>query len=447
MDLVVFLQSLATPFLSVLATIFDFLGNLPFFVILFSLLFLVYNKKFAYKLWLTYFAGFAIGSLALKNIIARPRPYQQNATLLATRSAYSYSLPSASATMVAHNATFFYAATRKSINYGWSKFLSIFGLIIICALTCLTQLYFAENFLLDVIVGVLIGFVFSILVLKVLKSKELNLKYFFYILAPTLLFVLLCFSPQLFTNNFANSAVFEFIGISLSIVFGCYIEDKFIKYQVKNNIIFTSFKVSITLIVLIVSYYASLLLPGIVIFSFLKYFVMGLIITIVLPLLFKKAEKFFYVFSSKVDTSKVERSSISLSEKQTKKIAQKIFATLKPGDVVLLSGDLGAGKSVLVRNILSTGGVNKSVTSPTFTLLNEYNTPYNHFYHFDMYRIEDDEEVVNIGFDEIIDDDKAIKFIEWPEKVETHLPKKYKKITIIKLGKKSRNIIVENYQA
>ena len=170
-----------------------------------------------------------------------------------------------------------------------------------------------------------------------------------------------------------------------------------------------------------------------------------MIITLLLPLLFKKIEKYFYVFSSKVDKDKVVLSSITLSEKSTAKVSKKLLSTLQNGDVILLSGDLGAGKSVLVRNILKHAGVSKSITSPTFTLINEYNLPNYHFYHFDMYRIEDDEEVVNLGFDEILDDKNSIKFIEWPEKVESHLPKKYKKITIIKLGKNSRNIIVEDY--
>ena len=66
-----------------------------------------------------------------------------------------------------------------------------------------------------------------------------------------------------------------------------------------------------------------------------------------------------------------------------------------------------------------------------------------HFYHFDMYRVENEFEAENIGLSEIIDDKNSIKFIEWAENVPRYLPPHYKKITIAKLGKKSRNIILE----
>jgi len=90
-------------------------------------------------------------------------------------------------------------------------------------------------------------------------------------------------------------------------------------------------------------------------------------------------------------------------------------------------------------------GVKNKITSPTFTLVNEYFADKKHFYHFDMYRMEDEEEAENIGFDEIIAQKDAIKFIEWADKVEKRLPEHYKKITIAKLGKNSRNIILEAY--
>ena len=161
--------------------------------------------------------------------------------------------------------------------------------------------------------------------------------------------------------------------------------------------------------------------------------------------MFKKLEKYFYVFSNDVKSENIILSAISTSVKGTKRIAKKIYSKFETGDVVLLSGDLGAGKSELVRGILTYAGVNKEITSPTFTLVNEYTTSKNHFYHFDMYRIDDDEEVINIDFSELIDTPDAIKFIEWPTKVERFLPSSYKKITIVKLGKKTRNIILEDY--
>jgi len=444
MNLVVYLQSLASSTLTLIATIFEFFGQLPFFVLLFALLYLVVNKETGYKFWLTYATGFVVGSLALKNIINRPRPYQAEASLQSMRNAYSSSMPSATAINVSSNASFVYASLKNNVGKSFLKFVLFLVLTLIVLGTCLTQLYFANNFLLDVIIGVAIGFVLSLIIIKFVKLSDKIIKNIFLVCFPLLLVSLLFFVKELFTNNFANSAVLEFVGISSSILLGTFVDNKRIKYQIKNNLIFTTFKVAITLIVLVGYNYLCLLLPGIVFFSFLKYFVAGLIVTIILPLLFKKLQKYFYVFSSKVDLSKVTSSIVTTSEKSTKKAAQKIYASLKAGDIVLLSGDLGAGKSVLTRGILNCAGINKNITSPTFTLVNKYeNNKQQLFYHFDMYRIEDDEEVINIGFDEILDDTTSIKFIEWPEKVETHLPKNCKKITIVKLGKNSRNIIVE----
>lgn len=444
MNLVVYLQSLASSTLTLIATIFEFFGQLPFFVLLFALLYLVVNKETGYKFWLTYATGFVVGSLALKNIINRPRPYQAEASLQSMRNAYSSSMPSATAINVSSNASFIYASFKNNVGKSFLKFVLFLVLTLIVLGTCLTQLYFANNFLLDVIIGVAIGFILSLIIIKFVKLNDKTIKNIFLVCFPLLLVSLLFFVKELFTNNFANSAVLEFIGISSSILLGTFVDNKRIKYQIKNNLIFTTFKVAITLIVLVGYNYLCLLLPGIVFFSFLKYFVAGLIVTIILPLLFKKLQKYFYVFSSKVDLSKVTSSIVTTSEKSTKKAAQKIYASLKAGDIVLLSGDLGAGKSVLTRGILNCAGINKNITSPTFTLVNKYeNNKQQLFYHFDMYRIEDDEEVINIGFDEILDDTTSIKFIEWPEKVETHLPKNCKKITIVKLGKNSRNIIVE----
>jgi len=444
MNLVVYLQSLASSTLTLIATIFEFFGQLPFFVLFFALLYLVVNKETGYKFWLTYATGFVVGSLALKNIINRPRPYQAEASLQSMRNAYSSSMPSATAINVSSNASFVYASLKNNVGKSFLKFVLFLVLTLIVLGTCLTQLYFANNFLLDVIIGVAIGFVLSLIIIKFVKLSDKTIKNIFLVCFPLLLVSLLFFVKELFTNNFANSAVLEFIGISSSILLGTFVDNKRIKYQIKNNLIFTTFKVAITLIVLVGYNYLCLLLPGIVFFSFLKYFVAGLIVTIILPLLFKKLQKYFYVFSSKVDLSKVTSSIVTTSEKSTKKAAQKIYASLKAGDIVLLSGDLGAGKSVLTRGILNCAGINKNITSPTFTLVNKYeNNKQQLFYHFDMYRIEDDEEVINIGFDEILDDTTSIKFIEWPEKVETHLPKNCKKITIVKLGKNSRNIIVE----
>lgn len=446
MDLIVSLQNLASPFITFVLTIFDFFGQTSFFVVLFAILFLFIKKDTAFKYLLSYELGFLVGSLGLKNIIKRLRPYAQNSTLLSTRASYGYSLPNEKAVLSASSAV----AVHNSLNgecksHKNKTLLVLLGLIVACFFVCFSQLYFAESFLLDVLIGAVLGLLIAILTFKFVKISTKTVKITTIITLPVLAIIFAFVAKDSFTNNFVNSLIFEFVGISFSLTVGYILEQKSINYQPKNNLIFTTFKLSVTLIVLIGYYYLCRLLPGIVIFSFLKYFVVGFIVTLLLPLIFKSLEKYFYIFVPNASIKNVINSYISLSENQTKKIANKILKNLKSGDCILLKGDLGAGKSVIVRQILKQSGVVKPVTSPTFTLVNEYMAPRGHFYHFDMYRLTDEEEVQNIGFEEILEDKKAIKFIEWPQKVESYLPKHFKQITIVKLSKRARNIVVEDF--
>lgn len=100
---------------------------------------------------------------------------------------------------------------------------------------------------------------------------------------------------------------------------------------------------------------------------------------------------------------------------------EALAAILEPGTLVFLRGDLGAGKTTLVRGILRGLGHGGSVKSPTYTLLEPYNLPSYLVYHFDFYRIADSQELDFIGIDELLDS-PAIKLVEWPERVEDRLP-------------------------
>lgn len=445
MDLIISLQNLATPFITIVLLIFDFLGQTSFFVLLFAILYLFINKEIAYKYLLSYEAGFAIGVFGLKNIIKRSRPYAQNLSLLSTRASYGYSLPSESSLLVATSNKAISSAVKAKSKIKTAKhFWLSLSLFFVWAIVCFSQLYFAESYLLDVIVGGVLGLLISFVIMKFVKISKKFINIFTFIILPMLTILFAFVAKDSFTNNFSNKLVFEFVGICFSLSFGYFVEQKFIKYQPKNNLIFTSFKLCITLIVLIGYYYLCKLLPGLVIYSLIKYFIAGLIVTLLLPMLFNKLEKYFYIFAPNISSKHVKNSYISLSENQTKKIANKILSDISLGDCILLKGDLGAGKSVIVRQMLKQSGVVKPVTSPTFTLVNVYFSPSGHFYHFDMYRLTDEEEVQNIGFEEILEDKNAIKFIEWPQKVENYLPSQYKQITVVKLSKKARNIIVED---
>lgn len=110
------------------------------------------------------------------------------------------------------------------------------------------------------------------------------------------------------------------------------------------------------------------------------------------------------------------------SQAETEAMAEALGRILRPGDVVLLDGDLGAGKTTFTQRLARTLGVSGPVTSPTFSLVNEYEIPMPGgqegvcpFYHFDLYRLEWEDELFDIGFDEYFTRG-GILVIEWGEK-------------------------------
>jgi len=136
---------------------------------------------------------------------------------------------------------------------------------------------------------------------------------------------------------------------------------------------------------------------------------------------------------------------ISHSLKDTEKFAKKFAEKLENGNVVLLYGDLGAGKTTLCKSIIKALGYNGVVTSPTFTILNEYQGKILSIHHFDMYRLESIDEAVEIGADEILKSGQGICLIEWPEKLAGILSKDAIKIYIESIDENTRKFKVENY--
>lgn len=108
------------------------------------------------------------------------------------------------------------------------------------------------------------------------------------------------------------------------------------------------------------------------------------------------------------------------SFEETVALGKRFGKILKPGDVICLSGDLGTGKTALTNGIAKALGIDSYITSPTFTLVNEYQGKYP-LYHFDVYRIADPEEMFDIGFDEYINSE-GITIIEWGEQIKEILP-------------------------
>jgi len=105
----------------------------------------------------------------------------------------------------------------------------------------------------------------------------------------------------------------------------------------------------------------------------------------------------------------------------TEKFALELTKRVGPGSILCLTGDLGAGKTTLVRALLKGLGVREVVKSPTYTLVNEYHVP-RLIYHFDLYRIHNPWEVLDIGFDDYLKPE-AIVIIEWADRIEELIPK------------------------
>lgn len=121
---------------------------------------------------------------------------------------------------------------------------------------------------------------------------------------------------------------------------------------------------------------------------------------------------------------------ISNSEEETINLAKKIAEKLKIGDVIVLSGELGSGKTKFTEGILTYFGLENEISSPTFTIVNEYISNNINIYHFDVYRLSDIDEFYAIGGEEYFN--KGICIIEWGEIIKEALPKEYIKINFEK---------------
>ena len=120
----------------------------------------------------------------------------------------------------------------------------------------------------------------------------------------------------------------------------------------------------------------------------------------------------------------------SKSELDTKRFAKNFAAKLKQNDVIVLTGELGSGKTKFVEGFLEYFELENEISSPTFTIVNEYKNQNINIYHFDVYRLEDSSEFYEIGGEEYFS--SGICLIEWGEIIKDALPKNYIHITFEK---------------
>ncbi len=135
---------------------------------------------------------------------------------------------------------------------------------------------------------------------------------------------------------------------------------------------------------------------------------------------------------------------VSHSLEDTKKIAFNFARNLKGGEIILLNGDLGAGKTTFVKFLAKRLGVRDIVTSPTFTILKQYQGEKFSINHFDMYRLNDYQEAYEFGFEDFINGNAhEITLIEWSERIIELLSKNCIVINISIIDENSRKIVVD----
>ena len=135
---------------------------------------------------------------------------------------------------------------------------------------------------------------------------------------------------------------------------------------------------------------------------------------------------------------------VSENEETTRLIAKKYASSIKAPCVISLVGDLGAGKTTFAKGFAEGFGIAETVTSPTFTIMNEYQGDKMPLYHFDMYRLSSEEEAINSGFEEYFDLKKlkGVVLVEWASNVEGLLPALHIEINFTKLDENKREISI-----
>ena len=116
------------------------------------------------------------------------------------------------------------------------------------------------------------------------------------------------------------------------------------------------------------------------------------------------------------------------SVEETRIVGAALAPMLLPGDVISLSGDLGAGKTALVQGIAAASGVEERVTSPSFTIVHEYHGRYP-FIHVDVYRLNSFQEVIDLGFEEFLDP-QSVVMVEWGDAIAPLLPRRHLEIEL-----------------
>jgi len=128
--------------------------------------------------------------------------------------------------------------------------------------------------------------------------------------------------------------------------------------------------------------------------------------------------------------------------KETQTFAKKLASCLNKGDIIFFSGPIGAGKTIMVKEIAKFFGVKEKITSASFSLMKKYFGTKQNLYHIDLFRL-DEGEMFNLGFEEMLEDESSIILAEWPEAAKDFFPKSRLEIEIVLQKEDKRKIILQ----
>ena len=133
------------------------------------------------------------------------------------------------------------------------------------------------------------------------------------------------------------------------------------------------------------------------------------------------------------------------SREESEQFGEALARALPPGSVVAMYGTLGAGKTVIARGFARGLGISEAVSSPTYTIVQEYDIPGSdrRFYHLDLYRLADEQAALGFGVDEFLSDPDAWTLLEWPVRIAGILPPEVIKLHIEVIDENSRQITLE----
>lgn len=136
---------------------------------------------------------------------------------------------------------------------------------------------------------------------------------------------------------------------------------------------------------------------------------------------------------------------ITRSKEETVELGRKLAGKLKAGDIIFYRGGLGMGKTAFTQGVCDGLGINATVTSPTFAIVNEFRHRPVSLYHFDMYRIENEDQLFNIGFYDYLDSDGVLA-VEWSENITGFFDEANITVSFEKLSENERKITIDGVE-